>query len=221
MDLHVWLERFMTSLTGTFGDRVWFAGLQGSYGRGEAAADSDIDMVVILDTLSEKDIAAYGAMLDTLEHRELVCGFLSGREELLAWEPSDLFQFCRDTTPIRGSLDAVLEKVDRSAVDRAVRIGACNVYHGCIHNMVHEKDPETLRGLYKAATFAIRAAVFQRSGRFCRGLAELSASAGPEERAVVTAYLQMKRDGVRDFNRDAGLLFRWAQRMIAQGVPSD
>ena len=37
--------------------------------------------------------------------RELICGFLSGKNEILNWEPSDLFRFCNDTTPIKGSLD--------------------------------------------------------------------------------------------------------------------
>ena len=52
IDMKVWTERFLTALDGCFGDRVWFVGLQGSYGRGEAGPDSDIDMVVILDRVT-------------------------------------------------------------------------------------------------------------------------------------------------------------------------
>ena len=86
-----WIEQFLEKLDNTFGSRVWFAGLQGSYARGEATDTSDIDMVVILDELSPLDIQAYHAMLDTLPHRELICGFLSGKNDILNWEPSDLF----------------------------------------------------------------------------------------------------------------------------------
>ena len=93
IELPVWMNSFRQALHRTFGERVWFVGLQGSYGRGEATASSDIDMVVILDELSADDIAAYNAMLDTLPHREKICGFLSGREEILHWESADLFQF--------------------------------------------------------------------------------------------------------------------------------
>ena len=100
IDISAWIDVFLKSLQETFGDRVWFVGLQGSYGRGEATETSDIDMVVILDDLTAKDIAAYNRMLNTLLHRERVCGFLSGKEELLNWEPSDLFQFYYDTKPI-------------------------------------------------------------------------------------------------------------------------
>ena len=107
-----WMDAFVAKLNETFENRVWFVGLQGSYGRGEATESSDIDVVVILDKLSYKDIKSYGAMLDTLQNRELICGFLSGKEELLNWEPSDLFQFCHDTTPIKVSLDEILVAVD-------------------------------------------------------------------------------------------------------------
>ena len=108
IDVSSWMDTFLKALQETFCDRIWFVGLQGSYGRGEATETSDIDVVVVLDELSVKDIAAYNRMLNTLSHRELICGFLSGKDELLNWEPSDLFQFYYDTKPILGSLDSLL-----------------------------------------------------------------------------------------------------------------
>ena len=117
IDITVWMPNFLQTLNKTFGKRVWFVGLQGSYGRGEATETSDIDIVVILDELSAIDIQIYNSMLDTLPHRELICGFLSGKKEIMNWEPSDLFQFCHDTTPIQGSLDEVLAVVDEGAVN--------------------------------------------------------------------------------------------------------
>ena len=134
INIDAWMKNYLQILNETFGNRVWFVGLQGSYGRGEATETSDIDVVAILDELSAADIQSYHAMLDTLPHRELICGFLSGKEELMNWEPSDLFQFYHDTTPIKGSLDEVIAIIDESAVNRAIKIGACNVYHGCVHN---------------------------------------------------------------------------------------
>ena len=112
IDITVWMQNFLQTLNENFRDRVWFVGLQGSYGRGEATETSDIDVVVILDELSAMDIQSYNNMLDAISHRELICGFLSGKKEIMNWEPSDLFQFCNDTTPIRGSLDEVIAVVD-------------------------------------------------------------------------------------------------------------
>ena len=216
IDLDSWLERYLRSLKAAFGDRLRFVGLQGSYGRGEAGEGSDIDPVVVLDTLGIGDIETYRAVLDTLEHRELICGFFSGYEELLRWEPSDLFQFCRDTTPLFGTLDEVLAKVSAGDVERAVRAGACNLYHGCVHNMLFERDADVLRGLYKTATFVIRAAVFRRTGRFCRTLGELNERADEEERAIVSAYGEMTRGVSADFTELSRRLFVWAQKIIAE-----
>ena len=137
MEISAWMDGFLRALDDTFTNRVWFVGLQGSYGRGEATENSDIDVVVILDELTPSDIQIYREMLDRLPHRELICGFLSGKDELLCWEPSDLFQFYYDTKPIRGRLDELLPMLDAAAVDRAIKMGVCNIYHGCLHNMLH------------------------------------------------------------------------------------
>lgn len=100
IDVSVWMNGFLQALDTWFGGRIWFVGLQGSYGRGEATEASDIDVVVILDELSAGDIQTYNEMLDTLPHRELICGFLSGKSEILNWDAADLFQFYYDTTPV-------------------------------------------------------------------------------------------------------------------------
>ena len=90
IDIKIWMQNFLQTLNNTFGARVWFVGLQGSYGRGEATENSDIDVVVILDELSAMDVQTYNAMLDTLPHRELICGFLSGKDEIMNWDAIQL-----------------------------------------------------------------------------------------------------------------------------------
>ena len=217
IDMKDWIEQFLTALDGRFGGRVWFVGLQGSRGRGEATEASDIDMVVILDELRAADIAAYSAMLDCLPHRELSCGFLSGRSEICAWEPSDLFQLYFDTTPIRGSLDALLPLLDASAVERAIRIGACNIYHGCVHNMVHGKSEEVLRGLYKGASFVAQAIGYRQTGRYCRHLRDLREILSTNDQQVVDTFLKLKDGGAVDFDTMSQVLFEWAGRLIRDG----
>ncbi len=36
IEITTWMNKFMQKLNETFENRVWFVGLQGSYGRGEA-----------------------------------------------------------------------------------------------------------------------------------------------------------------------------------------
>ena len=190
-------------------------GLQGSYGRGEATETRDVDVVVILDELSAMDIQTYHAMLDALPHRELVCGFLSGKNEILNWEPSDLFQFYHDTTPIKGSLDELLTVMNETAVNRAIKIGTCNLYHGCVHNMLHEKSDTILRGLYKSASFIVQAIVFRQTGTYIRNQADLLSVASPDEQAVIRTFLSFKKGGAVDFPSMSEQLFTWAKKWIS------
>ena len=216
MDITAWMPTFLQTLSETFANRVWFVGLQGSYGRGEATETSDIDIVVILDELSAIDIQTYYAMLDTLPHRELICGFLSGKEEIMNWEPSDLFQFCHDTTPIKGSLDKVMTVVEESAVNRAIKIGACNIYHGCVHNMLHEKSEDILRGLYKSASFVVQAIAFKQTGNYISHQKDLLQVASSDERDIVEIFLHLKNGGAVDFNLMSEILFAWSKKWITE-----
>ena len=215
IDITAWMENFLQRLNETFGNRVWFVGLQGSYGRGEATETSDIDIVVILDELSSMDIQTYHDMLDTLPYRELICGFLSGKKEIMNWEPSDLFQFCHDTTPIKGSLEDVMAVIDESAVNRAIKIGACNIYHGCVHNMLHEKSEDILRGLYKSASFVVQAIAFKQTGNYISHQKELLHVVSYDERVIVETFLDLKNGGAVEFNSMSETLFNWSKKWIA------
>ena len=218
IDVSSWMDIFLKALQETFGDRVWFVGLQGSYGRGEATESSDIDVVVILDELSAKDIEAYNRMLNTLSHRELVCGFLSGKDELLNWEASDLFQFYYDTKPIQGSLDELLPLLDATAVMRAIKIGACNIYHGCVHNMLYEKSDEILRGLYKSASFVVQAIAFQQTGIYISHQKDLLSVVAPDERVIVDTFICLKNGGAVDFESMSEALFAWSRKWITESA---
>ena len=215
IDINIWMQNFLQILNETFANRVWFVGLQGSYGRGEATETSDIDVVVILDELSAVDIQTYHDMLDTMSHRDMICGFLSGKKEIMNWEPSDLFQFCHDTTPIRGSLDQVMAVIDESAVNRAIKIGACNIYHGCVHNMLYEKNEDILQGLYKSATFVVQAIAFKQTGNYISHQKDLLQVVSSDERVIVETFINLKNGGIIDFNMMSETLFAWSKKWIS------
>ena len=217
LDINAWIQNFLQTLNNTFGARIWFVGLQGSYGRGEATENSDIDVVVILDELSAMDVQTYNNMLDTMSYRELICGFLSGKKEIMNWEPSDLFQFCHDTAPIKGSLDEVMAVIDESAVNRAIKIGVCNIFHGCVHNMLHEKSEDILRGLYKSASFVVQAIVFKQTGNYIKHQKELLQVVSSNEQLIIETFMTLKNGGMVDFNLMSETLFAWSKKWIAKG----
>jgi predicted nucleotidyltransferase len=212
IDIDAFVKAFTEKTDCTFKNRAVFIGLQGSYGRGEAAETSDIDVVLILDTLCISDLDTYKNMLDTLPYRNLICGFISGKDELTNWEESELFQFLHDTTPIKGNLDFIFEKIDGKAVSRAIKIGACNIYHTCAHNYVHEQSTEILRALFKSARFVLQAILFSETGEYLKSKNELLSRS-----AKATEILQAERkfsDGEIDFNRASAILFDFAQKIL-------
>ena len=134
----------------------------------------------------------------------------------MSWEPSELFQFCHDTTPIKGSLDDVMEGIDERDVNRAIKIGACNIFHGCVHNMLYEKNEDILRGLYKSASFVVQAIVFKQTGKYIKCQKELSAVALADEQAIVDTFLYLKKCGAVDFFSMSEALFVWSKKWISE-----
>ena len=214
IEISVWMKRYLNMLEQTFGQRVIFVGLQGSYARGEATKSSDIDTVVILDQLSTDDILIYDRALDTLPNRELICGFISGKQELQNWNTTDLFQFFHDTKPIVGTLEGLIPNIDGAAVDNAIKIGACNVYHGCVHNMLYEKSIEILHSLYKTASFTIQAIHFKNTGNYVSLQKELIKAVSCEHRAIIDTAMKLKIGENIDFKEASNDLFEWSKKLI-------
>jgi hypothetical protein len=130
------------------------------------------------------------------------------------WEPSDLFRFYFDTTPIKGTLDELTKKIDKTAVRRAIRSGACNIYHGCVHNFLHEMSDDILRGLYKNASFVAQAIHYEKTGAYVRQLGDLIKAANDTDSKIVEMYLDLKNGGKLYFYVLSMVLFNWSQDLI-------
>ena len=113
-----------------------------------------------------------------------------------------------------GSLDGLLSVINADAVDRAIKIGACNIYHGCVHNMLYEKSEEILRGLYKSASFVVQAICFKETGKYVRCQRDLRETVSADERTIVDTFLHLKNGGEADFDRMSDVLFDWCRNKI-------
>lgn len=104
--------------------------------------------------------------------------------------------------------------IDESAVNRAIKIGVCNIYHGCVHNMLYEKSEEILRGLYKSASFVVQAICFKQTGIYTRYLQDLLQIVAPDERVIVKIFLDLKNGGAVNFQEMSETLFIWSKKWI-------
>lgn len=214
--MEAWMQQLTYRLHDAFGPRLRFVGLQGSRARGEAGPESDIDAVVILDEVSLADLRAYRALLAGMPEREKVCGFFGGQAELARWDRGDLFQFIHDTIPFYGDLSALTPPLGREEARRAALKGACDIYHGCTHGLLFDRDTAVLSALYKMAAFALRAVYFCRTGEYIFRTDDLRERLTPPEARLldgIEAARALTGDGAA-YEELCDRLRRWAADTI-------
>ena len=98
------LEKLISECRSAFGERLVYLGLQGSYLRGEATEQSDIDIMTVIDGLCADDMDIYREILKKIGGYERSCGFICGRDELLHWNPLEVCQLHHMTKDLLGVL---------------------------------------------------------------------------------------------------------------------
>lgn len=210
-----WIAQLQRKIRSTFGARLRFIGLQGSYRRGEATKHSDIDLVVILDELHLADLAAYRCLVKEMPHPEKACGFVSGEAELRAWPKNDLFQFYHDTEPLYGSLDALIPEISRQDVEEAVRIQSANLYHAACHSYLFEEPQKNLPSLFKSVFFLLQAKAFLQTGRYAADKAALAPLLSGED-ADIFRLAQQKEFSEEQMERHYDRLIQWAGNSLLE-----
>ncbi len=204
IDKKEWFSKLSEQLSSIFNSRLLFVGVQGSYRRGEAREDSDIDAVVILDRVSLADLDAYRSLLSTLPESGKACGFCCGREELLGWPRYELFHLWKDTEPVLGDLKALLPPFGDDDVRDSVRIAAGNLYHLLCHSYLYAPETDRrnlLKGAYKGVFFLLEEAYYLRTGDYPATKRELLDRLTGKEREILA--LSMDWEGADSVGEQA------------------
>ena len=210
-DLNDYLHALILGCQSTFGDRLLYIGLQGSYLRGEAHDSSDIDVMVILDRFSVRDMDVYRDVLKEVGFYEKSCGFICGREEMARWNPLEVCQLRHTTKDLYGVLADYLPPATREDEINYVKLSLGNLYHEICHRYIHadrEKNIAKLRGTCKSAFFLIQNMHYLETGRFILTEKALKEAVSEEDRRVLE--LDELPDGY-DFDRAFAALFTWCQ----------
>ena len=215
VDIEVWMGELAEKLTGRFGDRLLFLGLQGSYGRGEAGEDSDIYVVTVLDRVELADLDEYRGAVRGMPEGEKACGFLCGAAELKSWPKYDLCQLARDVRAYRGELGPLLPPLGREDLAQAAAIGASGIYHAAVHTYLYApKDnwPGFLKEAHKGAFFTLRALYELRTGESVRAKRDLLPRLSGDEREILAySLLHTQEEPEAAFAR----LLRWSAAAMA------
>lgn len=217
MEIWGWMSALKDRAEDTFGNRLICLGLQGSYARGEATQNSDIDAVLILDAVSMEDLRKYQEILKWLPHCEKVGGFISGKEELENWDRAELFQFCRDTQVLLGSLDFAKKLVSDEDARRNVHIDACKLYHGVVNAVMYNHSMNAIRELYKSAFFLLRTHYYAQNGVYINTHRELAECLQGDQRRLIYDAMALRDGGEADsFEELAQRLMKFSSELVVK-----
>ena len=183
-DIDNYLEKLISRCKESFGERLVYAGLQGSYLRGEATENSDIDVMIVLDDFSVEDMKTYRAILKEIGWYEKSCGFICGKDDLANWNPLEAIQLKYTTKDLFGKLETLLPPATRQDEVNYVKICLGNLYHEICHRYIHggdEKNRNKLRASCKQLYFVIQNLHYLESGDFLLKKSDLNESVSAED----------------------------------------
>ena len=215
-DLDKYLADMIMNCRSAFGERLLYVGLQGSWLRGEAHENSDIDVMVILDRFSVRDMDTYRGILKEIGSYEKSCGFICGKDEMKRWNPLEVCQLRHTTKDLVGVLSDYLPPATREDEINYVNLSLGNLYHELCHRYIHEdreKNAAKLRSTCKGVFFLIQNMHFLESSHFILTKTGLKESVSSEDRRVLE--LEELPD-VYDFDQAFSSLFAWCQSAFAR-----
>ncbi|MBQ8510233.1 MAG: nucleotidyltransferase domain-containing protein [Clostridia bacterium] len=212
------MEALIAGLRERFGDRLRYVGLQGSYLRGEADENSDIDVMVVLDRWETDDLDGYRELLMRLGDFDRSCGFICGEEELRRWNPLECCHVLHSTKDYVGRLADFLPVWTMEDERSFIKMSLNNLWHELSHRRVHrgrERSLERLPGMYKGTFFILQNLHYMRTGEFINSKAELLERLDGDDRAVLAAALAL-RGGMSAVDADFERLLTWCQAAMQQ-----
>ena len=215
-DLNKYLADLTLNCRSAFGERLLYMGLQGSWLRGEASENSDIDVMVILDRFSVRDMDTYREILKKIGFYEKSCGFICGKEEMKRWNPLEVCQLRHATKDLLGALTDYLPPATREDEINYVKLSLGNLYHELCHRYIHadrDKNAAKFRGTCKGVFYLIQNLHFLESGCFILSKKELKEAVAKEDRTVLE--LAELPDSY-DFDQAFSSLFIWCQWAFAR-----
>ena len=215
-DLDEYLKSLISECRSAFENRLLYIGLQGSYLRGEANENSDIDIMMLLDHLTVKDMDQYRIILEKVGYSDKACGFICGRNEITRWNPLEICQLKHTTKDLYGTLTDYLPEASRKDEINYVKFSLGNLYHELCHRYIHathDKNVMKLRGTCKGLFFLIQNMYYLESGRFVLTKRELKELVSDED-CMILSMAELP-DGY-DFHEAFSAVFHWCQRAFVR-----
>ena len=219
MDIRAYLDRLIGGLTHTFGDRLLYVGLQGSYLRGEATETSDIDVMIVFDQLDAPTLDTYRELLISVGDYDRSCGFVCSRADMAAWNTPEVCHLLHTTRDLYGRLADFVPAYTREDVIQYVKVSVGNLYHELCHRYIHasrQKNESHLAMTCKAVFFILQNVHYLKTGSFVPTKKELLEVLDGDDRAILELSLCLARGESCDFDSAFSRLLQWCQGTLTQ-----
>jgi len=217
VDIEKYISQLIRELKISFGERLIYVGLQGSYLRGEAGDESDIDIMTVIEGLNIADMDAYREIIKSMPSADKSCGFICSVEDLKHWNPLEMFHLLHSTEDRYGELSGLVPSYTTEDIRNFVKMSINNIYHELCHRYIHGKRENTIAALpdiYKGVFFILQDKYYLTHGEHIGTKKELLEQLYGLDYEVLKRYMDIKAGGVFDHEDSFRLLFTWCQETL-------
>ena len=212
-----YMAQLIESLSEQFKARLLYVGLQGSYLRGEATNESDIDIMVIIDELNVTDLECYRSIINALEYSEKSCGFICSKSDIANWNSLEICHLLNTTKDYYGALRNFIPSYTKNDVQTFIKLSINNLYHEICHRYIHadySKNVDSLPASYKGVFFILQNLYYLEHNQYISTKAELLSLLSGKNHAVLERAIGFSKNMSYHFPESFELLFTWCQEVL-------
>lgn len=220
-----WLTDFTTKLKQAFGERLVWVGHHGSWARGEARPESDIDTMVVLDKVESDDITAFRNIVSSMQDAQsLASGLLLSLPELRCTPRFYTVQYFHGRKELYGSIDGIIEPPRAQDLIGDIELKVSDNLLAARHYLLFPHDPAKvvlkLKYHFKNCFYALESFILLTQKKFIPTKNEILAFLDdPEDKEVIRVardWYKLTDDLIERPAYYIELLERWGRGMITK-----
>lgn len=212
-----WIENFLTNLIEKFEDELVFVGIRGNIDEYSEPLDDIINIVVIFNSFSPKRLIQYDRFLNEQAERNVIVGFVAGKEELNYWDNSELFKLFYDTKAVYGNLDFISKQFNHETIQKAIQHSLTDLYQMNVNNFLYEKQNNQIERMYNRAVFIIKVIYLQKNKTYTDSIEELLAVIDELRHGEIIEIAMALHDGDNvNYELIAERLFAWTRQLLME-----
>ena len=217
INIKLYINKIIEKLKEKYSDRLVYVGLQGSFLRGEATENSDIDIMVVIDKLNVSDLDKYRLIIDSLECSDKMCGFICSKTDIQNWNPLEICNLINSTKDYYGNLSDLVPVYTDKDIKNYIKISINNLYHEICHRYIYSDkitNKENLKYSYKSVFFILQNLYYLKNKKFIKTKKELLNLLEGKNREVLEYSILLNNENEYDFDKYFELLFTWCKETM-------